>query len=675
MAKNSKISNETFVNPYNFISLQGKCSKGKDYIEIKKPEDSSDLLTGWIECDMETLTPIFIPNTSDSKSDVFGQKTNEGKTIKSYDFFSYTNLDGVKEKPAPPLPVIPGSEIRGMIRSAFEVLTNSCFSTIDKDRPLYKRTTSPAEGCGILNFDNNTKKWVVWKCKKYRVAIRRTKGNPNDFSSIVNGLYDGQEVYIKTTGKKEVWDKKANQKNKVPIFEVVDDIKTIPTQGYTRGWFHKGEKFGDTNRKHHESVFVLENPDKPEFFSVPNEAVECLLKNFKLYNDPKINAHKKSGHHNGYENIANDLEKKVNELKTIDLNGLPVYYATHKGTNGEDYYYLSPAQIGREVFYNTLDKILENNGGYKPCTNRKDLCSACALFGTAAKDNSAASRVRFTDALIPEDKKLTDNSKYFEEDKILPELASPKPSAVEFYLKRPADNGRDKVAIWNYDYAVIWKNGNKKEEMINYQPHLRGRKFYWHQKINEAPFLDLKNEKDKQKISDRNVAVRPLKKGVDFKFKVYFKNIKEEELKQLLWTLEIGGNKDKAHKIGMGKPLGLGSVRIQVSDVMIRKVELNNEFVNYKIYSKNEIIEQVRKENKIESLLGCNKDVLDEFLKITDYKNAPANVMYPCNKGSDKTYEWFVSNKIVEGTGGTGTNPFINQELPSIKNPNLKKYT
>ena len=59
-------TNVSFVNPYNFISLEKECQRQqqKDYF---KQIENEELHTGWIDCTLLTKTPIFIPNvTNDS---------------------------------------------------------------------------------------------------------------------------------------------------------------------------------------------------------------------------------------------------------------------------------------------------------------------------------------------------------------------------------------------------------------------------------------------------------------------------------------------------------------------------------------------------------------------------------------------------------------------------------
>lgn len=667
-------SNITFVNPYHFVSLEEKCSRGFDYDEVK---EKKDLLTGFVTCSLKTLTPVFIPNTTPDDPNTFKKYNN----ICSYDFFSYEDINGTIDPPAPK-PVIPGSEIRGMIRSAFEAVTNSCLSTTDKDRLQYKRTTVPAKNCGLLRYDDGKSKWEIIKCNKLKI-------NTNNYSNI-SGYKEGQLLYIK------IQTKRIRKNNRTISLQKVLDIANKPKgDDYKEGWFHWGEY---SENKKHESVFV-KSPGENNRIFIEEIAVKKLLENLKLYANEKVNINlsEKNGH-KGYEKILKKFNKrKMDDLILDDLkklNNLPVYYTQYSGKT-----YLSPAAIGREVFDNNIHSILEANGGYQPCNNVKDLCPACVLMGLAGeKDNAAASRVRFTDALYKNGKNgnHANNDTFdhlYEPVSILPELASPKPSAVEFYLQKTASN----ADIWNYDYAFKWKrkpNGRLTNipEPISYKPQLNGRKFYWHHRIEDLKKTALiSNEK-----LDRNVAVRSLTKEVTFSFKVYFNDITKAELKKLLWVLEIGGIEQNAHKIGMGKPLGLGSVKVSIDRLDIRKIGFDKDSIVWDLKEDKDILKEVRnlsasyhnkkeKESKakrstpeesLEKMLGCSEKVLQEFLKITDFDNAPKNVMYPQNidqqqKPIPESYKWFMGNRECKGTG---TSPIIHQTLPSIEKPQLKKY-
>ena len=137
--------------------------------------------------------------------------------------------------------------------------------------------------------------------------------------------------------------------------------------------------------------------------------------------------------------------------------------------------------------------------------------------------------------------------------------------------------------------------------------------------------------------------------------------------------LEIGKKSSNAHKIGMGKPLGLGSIQIAVNDVKIREVKLENNSIIYKIDSMEKILDEVRNPQNSEKILGCSKETLESFLIGSDFENAPEKVDYPSNTDKPENFQWFVENRKFGK--GTGTNPIINQRLSTnLNKPYLHKY-
>ena len=606
-----KQSNQEFINPYNFISMGNSPSRAS----LLKGK-----LTGWIECELTNKTPLFIPNTSND--DVFGIRANN-KEVKSYDFFSYTDLKNTTNPNPPANPVIPGSSIRGAIRSAFEAITNSCMSAVDLKGTLYKRTVKAGQAGRLYKANGQ---WKIQKCERYGINTRggnRDTNGPFD----INDYTEGQEVYVSSNGN---YTKTLNNGHTITLFKVVSNICSNQMQVCTKmGYFHKGEPFG--HRKHHESVFV---PTNGAELNIPEETVTNLKKNLELYRDDKINQKKKNRDHSGYKDFK------------IEESGTLVYY----NSDGNGKYYLSPSAISREIFYKNMENII---GDYAPCRSTDNLCPACALFGFVSDEkekNALASRVRFSDAEL-----CTEQNNLFGAPQTLPELSSPKLSASEFYLKKP-----DGADDWNYDYKVMSAGNNQVRRP--YCAEIRGRKFYWHKQISACPSGGA--------VTERNVHIRPLNPEKKFVFKVYFSKLTESELQRLVWVLEIGNNEANAHKIGMGKPLGLGSVKITVTNVMRRQIKPVEDGLIYEVQP----YDNCRfTGNNVWGEPGCSQSTYNEFLRITNYAQSSTEIAYPSNEGSDRTYEWFGANRSYNTTA---TKPKINQVLPNITAQviNLRKY-
>ena len=153
---------------------------------------------------------------------------------------------------------------------------------------------------------------------------------------------------------------------------------------------------------------------------------------------------------------------------------------------------------------------------------------------------SLASRIRFYDALpLPGVEGLL-------EDRVaLKILASPKTPSPAMYFKSAGGGASAPVA---------------KRLLTPARHEPQGRKWYLHGKseAGQKPWETLKpNDNRKQKN-----LVQPIPRDRDFYFHVDFENLSVTELGALLFALEP--DVTFHHKLGMGKPLGLGSIKVDL---------------------------------------------------------------------------------------------------------------
>lgn len=653
-----------FVNPYNFIPLMGACRRSVP--KIRK----DDNYTGYFDCRIKLLTPLFIPNTSSSSRllNEDEKKNNSSKKEKGYDFFSYD--DWSREAPCnswppppPAVPVIPGSELRGAVRSVYEAAFNGCMSSVSVDRVLSRRTNE-AKKPGILKQEQEG--WMIYPCKKAMLyvvdeSVRNTDkrmGIP-----VPKNEYDqwkeGQEIWIKIQGdymKNGRW----SIGKVIEAYQIIDDNgvekcdemkqperKELGDKGYVQGWLHKGEAF---SKKHHESIFY--DCDTGIGKAVKDSHIVSLKKILKDYRDPRKNgmlAPKSNDWYSEYQ---------------VSHDGTLVYYS--ETANG--HVYLSPACIGREIYAKTIEELLKNNGSYEPCVDEQ-LCPACQIFGMIGKSGehgtyAYGSKVRVTDARLIHPVK--DSRELFEEPIILPELGEPKPGAVEFYTKPPYTS-LEKLKVgegfWTYDYKHKVCNGEittKKQLLSIKQPELRGRKYYWHSNVE----LEKYKETKQNKVSTMKQRIRPMKAGnLDgkplFHFRIYFEQLSKQQLKELKWALDFG-NADCAHKIGRAKPLGFGSVQIIADSLFLRKIDTKT--------GSWAVVNQNLEEFFEDSVKG--NEALKIVQQMANWRKKPQNVRYPVkmeagssgNKpNSTASHQWFMQNK------GTVSKPNFFKVLPNAK--------
>jgi len=134
--------------------------------------------------------------------------------------------------------------------------------------------------------------------------------------------------------------------------------------------------------------------------------------------------------------------------------------------------------------------------------------------------------------------------------------------------------------------------------------------------------------------------------------------------------MTIGFSTNHAHKIGMGKPLGLGSVQLKVSKLTRREFTsayvIEKRHVDfYNDVNRNIII------TNCEIALGVN-GVLSQFKVLTEL-NGRNNICYPYvidGQGNPlpESYRWFVGNKQIQRVG-QANRPKIDQSLAEPGNP------
>ncbi len=601
-----------FVNPYNFIPLgSGKAEQSR----------SGEEYTGVIEYSVLTKTPLFIPNTSTDQA--FPAENPEHK---SYDFYSFEDLNGTNGDRPCPRPVIPGSEMRGMIRSMYEIMTDSCMSALDDDVILSKRTAEVYKA-GLIQRTGSGEK-VVYQLVEAEDCLWRTKGKNStiDEENWDAFKYYNRECYIQDAFPEGCrvsfdWIERMGETpngRRFPIKPLACRVKRmdaksrVQIKGRTIGYVIKGEKSPEqpprnnrpSSQKHCCHIF------RPRTNQVIRknlgQELELLDSILKMYKKNKADGN------NGYEEYEQELRRfRAGEGEEF----FPVYYS-----KDGNFLWLSPGSITREAYGNKLKDLV---GTYRSCNQKENLCPACSLFGTLGKKFAVSSRLRFADLECEEQETY---QKYYEPVTTLYPLSSPKLNNMEFYVKRPQG-----AVFWTYDYYLD-AEGRLHENC----PEINGRKFYWHQ-------MNMKLPSGVEKTS-QNMTVRPLKKGVAFHGKLYFQRISEKELKQLIWLLNAGdgaelSQKQYGYRLGAAKPFGLGSIAVCVDTVKLRKVEAEKGIID------------IREENYTEEIPDSvfPKKQVEQFRKCMDFHAvAGETVAYPFVGEISHTegFEWFVKNHI-----------------------------
>ncbi len=158
---------------------------------------------------------------------------------------------------------------------------------------------------------------------------------------------------------------------------------------------------------------------------------------------------------------------------------------------------------------------------FQKCGDTTNLCIACRIFGMLKERTNGVflGKINIGDAVVDKDTVVAYGPMY------TAPLDGPKPRHADFYLEPD-------------------------------RKHIAGRKFYFHHE-------DLLTASDLQPIRTggyRNRYIDPLDKDTKFQVRIDFTNLEEDEFGVLLLALTL--EEKMRHKIGYGKPLGLGSIYI-----------------------------------------------------------------------------------------------------------------
>ena len=628
-----EIPENAFINPYTFIPIGAKEPNRKN------PKDAlvgEELYDGYLDCSLEIKSSTYIPNTS-KKFEYLGNDTEHY----FYDFFSYEDLsncptNAIPDNP-PKYPRIPGSEIRGMVRNVYEQLTNSCLSVIDEENLPYKRTPTPKEA-GLLD---------IASMKLYK-AERVMLNSRNRYADVATGgvkvslgaYQTGDEVYIVKSATTFV-----TSNGYITNTHTINSIRRAVgaiAAGECKGYVIIGEGFG---RKHHDSVIIGKYDAAGMLRGACYNITEADISRFEAVLD-RYDLGLTSKHH-GYREYRTVYENMRKQKKGL----LPIFYSEVGGN-----IYLSPAMITKEVFEHTISDILrDNHNRHEPCSGDDGcFCPACRLFGMVGKGKekkAIASRLRFTDTEVFENPE-------FDEARVPEVLGTPRYSSTEFYLKRPDEQlGAE---LWNYDYYVKY-HGSGMKETTPYKAQLSGRKVYWKgiDKLEDAPLTSVVEKRcreDRNYIKDKQLkmrqAIRALKAGNKTSFRIYFENITEDELGNLLFCLNL--QEEALNRIGKGKPYGMGAVKTAVKGVNIVEYQLKDGEIKSHVIpvSKDKFKYEDRFKHNAESILKYLTPLTKEEAKIVDY---------PRPDNSSDIFRWFVTNR-----GTSIQEPKIEQTLPLL---------
>jgi CRISPR-associated protein (TIGR03986 family) len=351
--------------------------------------------------------------------------------------------------------------------------------------------------------------------------------------------------------------------------------------------------------------------------------------------------------------------------------GTLCYAAFHEGTVTALY----PVIISRRLFETAPLELLPNE--LHPATAMSQLSPADRVFGWVNQSGKGAYRgnVRVGPVTCESD----DPIEHFPDPGLpLAILGQPKEQQARFYVARTNSGEAQEHGQTKDDAGYTQGKGLRGRKVY---PHHRGLPAgHWqgsmadrtrqpagrHFQEHRRPQLNGQEQRDNQNRSIHGW----VKPGTTFTFDLHVTNLSRVELGALLWLLSLPG--DHFHRLGGGKPLGFGSVRLDIAGATLHDGEGWREFYSALDACSPPSVDRQQATNEFKAAVAATYgngaafecvSFIAAFLRMakgfedglpTHYPRArqegQADPIPPHPEG--QAYEWFVANDRTGAQGG-----------------------
>jgi CRISPR-associated protein (TIGR03986 family) len=519
-------------------------------------------------------------------------------------------------------PWIPGSSLKGPIRSVLEALSRSCMSEFDHEAVFSWRPIAPASAGFLIR---EARGWVIQPADDIRALPRR---QPPVSSS-------------------ERWEGMAVDKGRGSL-RLLYASDQPGARAYTGEWVITDVSEDSTKRW--QRIFSVSGKAK---LPVPDGVVHAADKaHAGQYeaDDERLKQERPIRVRLGQITSTRDPRCPYKRMEVGERR--PVWYRLGRHGRVSE---LGPVALFRRTFNDSDEKPLTlgmllrrselgGSGSYRRCEDPGLLCPACALFGTTTPAGEASGwqgRVRISPAWS--DAPLDDD-----EPVVLRPAGKPHPSAQTFYLWDPDHPDDPTAAAFGNDNAV-----------------LRGRKFYWHRRDTtkdhvRVPDAQYRELKERGVLAKQLQAKELIPAGTRFTFEVDADGLSEVELGLLVLAIDparlarlLGSPRKPLHKLGGGKPLGMGSARLTITTAVELRPEHRyttrlldgTDTVTHTGAELEETLDRWARAAIFQHRLTTQRDDVRALLAILDWNAVPDPELLSYPPGRDKPYEsfqWFM---------------------------------
>jgi CRISPR-associated protein (TIGR03986 family) len=644
-----------FHNPYNFVPALPRNIDGE--LGDRTPCGHGSYLdnhwSGRISVTLTTITPLLIPDAAKA----------EGTDHKIYPL--RLDADGK--------PYLPPTSVKGMLRSAYEAVTNSRLSIFVKheDRLALRMSTKndliPArverrnnqlvlrlmEAPGLLG---NTARLLRYQ----KSSNLRDKGESREAIKYDNSNelpQHGDAVWVRI--------------NKGLVTRIKKcDAATYPGDGeWLKGWVLVTG--ANINGKKYERVFIEKNDNQT--ITITDGIKSFWRELINNYQETHIKDLDNRGKNNqipqdylGATPGKTAWSRHIYEASELDLKEGTLCYVELQNNK---VIALFPVSISRRLYNVSPDSLLDSN--LKPATEINSLSPADRVFGWVNQNGQGSYKgnLRINSVECKSDDAI---ESFGDNGFPLAILGQPKPQQARFYIAKdkkgtPLDKGISKENTYQSN------NGLRGRKVYPHHNNLPVQ--YWNSPVEDRTqieqdghFQEYRRPKNNNiERDDQNRSITAwVKPNTTFSFNIDVTNLSDVELGALLWLLSLPEN--NYHRLGGGKPLGFGSVRLTINwdETDLRKGEAWRKFYS-SLYStsnsspreaegsiaifKNAVTEAYSNGKSFEEVrfiqafcCGCQGFNDNKPVHYPRKRQQPGQNPVPPNP-EGKAFEWFVENE------------------------------
>lgn len=653
-----------FAHPYYFLLSKSDRKSLPGPMQDSRPVGHERILpnlySGVISVCMRAVTPLIICD----------RPSNPKETHKIYPMRKMP--DG--------RPSIAASSIRGMLRAAFEAITNSRFGVFPGTAATNKKpAVRHGRRLGMRVQADDAKASVPVRVveapeSSTGLAVELLKGietvtapdgtSVSPLAAAWVGRYPKEHpenrANVRFEHRREMWayltlwhyeDERRNTSFFFWNVEEVQPIDSTPTHIPTRrscitrkatavawstgGWY-KGYMCctGRNIEGKHDERFFFSDGKRNE---IPIEDLNLqqwreLIQNYQDQHEREL-AQGLTGPRNGidFSRHIMDSNKRVAVHEQMLRSGDLCYAEVDSNAGTLSIRSLYPVTISRRLYEKSPLELLPP--ALRPAKQFSELSPADRVFGWVSQDETAkgeAAAAYRSHVAIRNVECLTAADQSVDRTEItLRILSQPKPQQGRFYLCK-SDGGRLDADCSKVAAGYTGKN------------RIRGPKVFPHHKVWAKP-------RSVERGTQNRTISESVAKETQFRFEVQISNLSEFDLGALLWLLDLPA--EHHHRIGLGKPLGFGSVHLSVDETNTTLAKGEDWIRAYSEWGRipqNLTAEHWKDlaERSAQMIAEGNVALIHGFLRCSKgFEGIPIGYPAVRNQSAGENFRWFIANE------------------------------